>query len=162
MRTISSIIGQRQNLRPLFVSHNMLALKLAALLSASQGSWAHERAASGRYIRRTELASLFHQAENSHRADPRRSRGPNRHRPAVRGAAPGGCKPRKQGAGRARWASTSPALGSPASCPRQEMTDRRSGGNGKDCTMSFAHWSLSRICAGVPCGQRTMTHVPGS
>ena len=82
--------------------------------------------------------------------------------PAVRGAIPGGCRPRKLGAGGARWASISPALGSPASSNRQQMTDRRSGGNGNDWTMSLAHWILSRTCTALPCGQPTKICVPGT
>ena len=97
-----------------------------------------------------------HQAGGADKAAPRGSGGPDHHMPAVRGAIPGGCRPRKLGAGGGRCASISPALGSPASSDRQEMTDRRSGGNGYDCTMSLAHWILSRTYTAVPCGQPTV------
>ena len=130
---------------------------------ASLESWARGMGANGKYTLSTELSSLFHQAGcGDHKADPRgMSRGPEHHMPAVRGAIPGGCRPRKVGAGGARCASISPALGSPASSDRQEMTDRRSGGNGNDWTMSLAHWILSRTCTAVPCCQPTVVFVLG-
>lgn len=48
-----------------------------------------------------------------------------------------------------RAASRSAAAGSPASLTRVDMTDSRSGGKGKDCTMSLAHCTGSRTCAGM-------------